>query len=394
MSQKISFKNSDNITLSAKLEIPKGSTQAYAIFAHCFTCNKNLTAIKNIARSLNEANIAVLRFDFTGLGDSEGEFADTNFTSNVNDLVAASDYLRENYAAPKLLIGHSLGGAAVLFAAGEIPSVEAIATIGAPSSPDHVGHLFESQITHIEGDEAAEVNIGGRPFKIKKQFLDDINSKNAKSTIKALKKPLLIMHSPQDTIVGINNAAELYTSAMHPKSFVSLDGADHLLTRKEDSLYVGELIASWSTRYLNITKEEAAPQEFKKENMVSVQIGKDKYHTKIATGVHNMVADEPISLGGGDLGPGPYEYLLSSLGACTVMTLRMYADRKKWPLETATLHLEMSKQSDATLITRHLIVEGDLDDEQRSRLVEIADKCPVHKTLEGEIKIETVLSTK
>ncbi len=391
MSTKISFSNSDNITLSAKLEMPEGNAKAYALFAHCFTCNKNLTAIKNIAKALNKEGIAVMRFDFTGLGDSDGDFADTNFTSNINDLVAASHFLSENYEAPKILIGHSLGGAAVLFAASQIDSVEAVATIGAPSSPDHVGHLFGSKINDINDDEATLVNIGGRPFSIKKQFLDDINSKNSKQVVKSLRKALLIMHSPQDTIVGVENASELYIAAMHPKSFVSLDGADHLLSNKEDSLYVGEIIAAWSKRYVSVSEVEKTNSKFHRENMVSVQIGRDKYYTTIDTGDHQMIADEPISVGGQNIGPGPYELLLSSLGTCTVMTLRMYADRKKWPLEQVTLHLEMSRQAEGTLITRHLLVDGELDDTQRQRLKEIADKCPVHKTITGDIKIETVL---
>ena len=391
MSIKINFKNTDNFSLSAKLEMPNDSPKAYALFAHCFTCNKNLTAIKNISKALNKNGIAVLRFDFTGLGDSEGEFADTNFSSNVNDLIAASDYLKDNYSAPKILIGHSLGGAAVLFAAGKIESIEAVATIGAPASPDHVGHLFGSKIDQINDTESTEVNIGGRSFSIKKQFLDDINSHNAKQIVKALKKPLLIMHSPQDTIVGIENASELYSSAMHPKSFVSLDGADHLLSRKEDSIYVGEIIASWSNRYVSLTTTNGNNASFHRDSMVSVNIGRDKYYTTIDTGHHQFIADEPIAIGGKNLGPGPFDFLLSALGTCTVMTLRMYADRKKWPLEQVTLHLQMKKNIEVTTIISHLLLKGELDDTQRNRLKEIAVKCPVHKTMIGHINIKTLL---
>jgi len=250
--EKLTFKNSTGETLSGRIEIPKdGEVKAYAIFAHCFTCNKNLSAVRNIARSLNEKGIAVLRFDFTGLGESEGDFADTNFSSNVQDLVSAADALEQQYEAPKLIIGHSLGGAAVIFASTKIPSIEAVATIGAPSSPDHVSHLFHGSISEIEANSEADVKIGGRDFKVKKQFLDDISSKNMKETLKKMKEPLIIFHSPQDNTVGIENASEIYSNAMHPKSFVSLDGADHLLTNSEDSIYVGEVIASWSKRYLS-----------------------------------------------------------------------------------------------------------------------------------------------
>lgn len=249
--EKITFKNASGELLSGRIELPKnGTVKAYAIFAHCFTCNKNLSAVRNIARALNQNGIAVLRFDFTGLGESEGDFSDTNFSSNVDDLLAASNALKQEYEAPKLIIGHSLGGAAVIFASSKIPSVEAVATIGAPASPDHVSHLFQGSLTEIQQNDVADVTIGGRPFTVKKQFLDDISSKNMTETLKTLKKPLIIFHSPQDRTVGIENASEIYTNAKHPKSFISLDEADHLLSDSDDSIYVGEVIASWSKRYL------------------------------------------------------------------------------------------------------------------------------------------------
>jgi putative redox protein len=395
-SHKISFQNKSGYQLAARLELPiDQKAHAYVIFAHCFTCNKNLNAVRNISRALTQNGFGVLRFDFSGLGESEGDFADTNFSSNVDDLIAAAAYLEKEYEAPKLLVGHSLGGAAVLFAAGELPSVEAVATIGAPSSPIHVKHLFQSSLEEIESNQYAEVNIGGRPFRIKKQFVDDLYAQNMADRVKALRKPVLILHSPQDTTVGINNAAEIYGAAMHPKSFVSLDGADHLLSNKADSVYAGNMIAGWATRYL---PQEEAPV-IKKEKQVTAQIGAEGFTTEILAGPHSLRADEPIRVGGNDYGPTPYDLLLSSLGACTAMTLRMYADRKKWPLEEVTVHLSHSKthandcescdqsQSKIDLIEKKIRIKGDLDEKQRQRLLEIADKCPVHKTLHNEIKI-------
>ena len=249
-SQKVKFKNKNGLELAAKIEFPNSEIKGYALFAHCFTCNKNLTAVRNIGRALNKCGIAVLRFDFTGLGESEGDFEHTNFSSNVDDLISAADFLKENYSSPDILIGHSLGGAAVIFAGNKINSVKAIATVGAPSSPKHVSHLFKSGIDEIHSKGEAILSIGGRDFKIQKHFLDDINEKNMEETVKSLKLPIIVLHSPQDTTVGIENAAQIYKSAWHPKSFISLDGADHLLTQKEDSIYVGKMIANWAERYI------------------------------------------------------------------------------------------------------------------------------------------------
>lgn len=250
-SQKIIFKNAEGQDLSARLELPdNGEVRAFALFAHCFTCNKNLTAIRTISKTLNEKNIAVLRFDFTGLGESEGEFEQTNFSSNVQDLQHAAQYLTDHFQAPKMLIGHSLGGAAVLVASQKIPSVQAIVTIGAPSNPEHVSHLFKSSVDEINSSGKALVSIGGRDFTIQKQFLEDIKDQNIKSILDAYRSSILIMHSPQDTTVSIDNAAEIYKAARHPKSFISLNGADHLLSDKKDSAYVGSIIATWADRYL------------------------------------------------------------------------------------------------------------------------------------------------
>lgn len=400
--KRIQFKNSEGYELSARLDMPANQHPAhFAIFAHCFTCNKNLKAVRQISRALNQMGFAVLRFDFTGLGDSEGDFADTNFSSNVLDLIAAADYLKEHYQAPKLLVGHSLGGAAVIYAAAALEEVEAVATIGAPSSPEHVQHLIYEDIAEIKKDGVAQVSIGGRSFKIKKQFLDDLEEQNMANCLRQLKKPILVLHSPHDKTVGIENAAKIYEAAFHPKSFVSLDGADHLLNNKEDALYVGNMIANWSQRYV----PQAEQKELQTNQAVAVRIGTEKYTTEIMARKHHLIADEPKDVDGNDFGPNPYELLLSSLGACTAMTLRMYADRKGWPLEEVIVHLSHDKRhcedcqepespnTKIDYIERLLEITGNLDDKQRQRLLQIANKCPVHKTLHNTIKVHTALNS-
>ena len=400
-SQKVSFINSNGYQLSARLELPANQhPHTYAIFAHCFTCNKNLTAVRNISRALNMTGIAVLRFDFTGLGDSEGDFADTNFTSNVEDLIAAANYLKENHQVPTILIGHSLGGAAVLSAAGLLPDVKAVATIGAPFDPHHVSHLFEAGLDEIKSTGQANVTIGGRSFKVKKQFLDDLETQVIEEKLRNLRKAILVMHSPQDSTVEVENARRIYSTAHHPKSFISLDGADHLLTRKEDSLYVGEMIACWAKRYVNQPKKEA----LKVEKQVAVRLGKTGFTTDIMVRQHSLTADEPESVGGNDFGATPYELVAAGLGACTAMTIQMYARRKKWIVDEVTVHLDHKKDyaqdmSDVAnekpikidQFNREIILEGDLTQEQKQRLLEIADKCPVHRTLHGKVEIITVL---
>lgn len=396
--EKINFKNQNNHELSAQIEFPiHQKPKAFALFAHCFTCNKNLKAVRNISKALAQQGIAVMRFDFTGLGDSEGVFSDTNFSSNVQDLVSAAEVLKERFEAPKLIIGHSLGGAAVIFAANLIPSIQAVATIGAPSSPQHVSHLFDDHLDQINTKDQAKVNIGGRSFTMKKQFLDDISSKNMQEALAQLKKPLVVFHSPQDNIVGIENAGAIYQQAFHPKSFISLDGADHLLSNEADSNYVGNVIAGWSNRYIQTNKAES----LKTAQQVGVQIGQDKYTTQIVAGKHALVADEPESIGGLDYGPSPYDLLLASVGACTAMTLKMYADRKKWNITKIDVHLNHSKEhwadcqtcenseSKVDVIERIIEVEGEIGEEQRKKLLEIADKCPVHRTLHNTLRIQT-----
>jgi uncharacterized OsmC-like protein/alpha/beta superfamily hydrolase len=399
--QKITFRNKEGKTLAGRLEMPADRhPHNFAIFAHCFTCNKNLLAVKNISRALTANGFAVLRFDFTGLGESEGDFEDTNFSGNVSDLVAAASFLEETYKTPTLLVGHSLGGAAALFAAAEIATIKAVATIGAPSNPIHVQHLFKSTIAEINTSGKAVVNLSGRDFTIKKQFLDDLETKSLVTVVKNLRKPVLILHSPQDDTVGIKNAEELYAAAHHPKSFVSLDGADHLLMRKQDSLYAAQLIAAWSQRYVSSSENENLKT---KHQVVASLDASDGFTTAMKVGSHFLTADEPVVFGGNDYGPSPYELVSAGLSACTAMTIQMYAKRKEWNVENVQVHTSYSKShaqdcencetDSAKLDTFHreITLSGNLDKKQKVRLLQIADKCPVHKTLHSNIQIITKL---
>jgi len=402
-SQKINFKNQSGEMLAARLELPVDShPHSFALFAHCFTCNKNLIAVRNICRAMTLSGIAVLRFDFTGLGESEGDFENTNFSSNVDDLVSASKFLEENYQAPKILIGHSLGGAAVIFAAHQLPSVKAVATIGAPSSPAHVSHLFKNGLEEIRQKGEALITIGGREFSINKQFIEDLEEKNMVSTVRNLNCSLLVMHSPQDTTVSIENAADIYKAARHPKSFISLDGADHLLSDKVDSVYVGDLIACWVKRYIEMPESET----LRTDKQVVVKLGNKGFTTEIMAGRHGLIADEPENFGGNDFGPTPYELVSAGLGACTAITLRMYADRKEWDLKEVIVHLDHqklhaedcekceTKTGKIDHFVRVIEFEANLNEEQKSRLLEIAEKCPVHKTLQSEVVVHTKLKGK
>jgi len=399
---KVTFKSFDGHVLAARLELPLDQKPfTYAIFAHCFTCNKNLNAVRNISRALTQKGIGVLRFDFTGLGESEGDFADTNFSSNVEDLRSAATFMEAEYGPVELMIGHSLGGAATLRAAGEVSTCKAVVTIGAPAEPDHVTHLFQNSLEEIEQSGEAKVSIGGRPFKIRKHFVDDLMSQDLYERIGKLKRALLVMHSPIDTTVGIKNAAKIYEAAHHPKSFITLDDADHLLSKKDHSMYAGDMIACWVQKYI---KQPVEPG-LKTDHAVVVRTGEEGYLTQVKAGRHAMLADEPTSVGGTDLGPTPYDYLLTALGACTSMTLRMYADMKKLDVKNITVHLSHSKihRDDCIKcvegngvgkidqIKRELEIEGAITPAQRERMMQIADRCPVHRTMHNEIEVVTSL---
>ncbi len=371
----------------------------YAVFAHCFTCSKNLSVVRQLTRALNEEGIAVLRFDFTGLGDSEGEFADTNFSSNVSDLINAVEYLSEQGKKPEIMIGHSLGGTAVLMAASQLDQIRAVVTIGSPANPEHVKHHFSDKIEKINKKGEAQVDIGGRDFRVKKQFLEDIEQTSMQEVIASLRRPLAIFHSPQDETVGVENAKEIYEAAMHPKSFISLDGADHLLSDKKDAAYVGSVIAGWVSRYIQISEVELP----KTDHQVAASLGQKGFTTTMVAGKHKLIADEPEQYGGDDFGPSPYGYLSAALASCTAMTLRMYADRKEWNLEKVVVHVDHKKDHckdcenledpgrKIDTFQRKIELKGDLDDSQKKKLLEIADKCPVHKTLHLKVEIRTEL---
>lgn len=401
--KRLKFTNRNGVELAAHIYLPADRKPSFfALFAHCFTCSKNFSAVTRICTALSQNGIAVLSFDFTGLGMSEGEFEDSTFSSNISDLLDAADFLAKEHQSPKMLIGHSLGGAAVLYAAAEMKEVKAVVTIGAPAFPGHIRNLFMDSIEEIEKSGSAKVTIGGRPFNISKSLVDDLDQKPLATFLKKLRKSLLIMHSPQDEIVGIENAAEIYNAAMHPKSFISLDGATHLVSNPKDSEYIAEVIGSWSKRYVWVDEEKSVNDT--RGNQVFVRLSGEKYTTEIMTPNHHLIADEPADVGGADLGPNPYDLLMASLGSCTAMTLKMYAERKKWPLEQVSVFLNHEKvhladsinpedkSSKVSQFTRIIEIEGDLDAEQKQRLLEISNKCPVHKTLQEEIIIQTMLS--
>lgn len=401
--KKITFLNNEGQQLLGRLELPANQEpHNFVIFAHCFTCNKNLMAVKNISRALSSNGFGVLRFDFTGLGESDGDFSDTNFSGNVEDLISAAHFLETNYKSPTLIVGHSLGGAAAIFAAAKISSIKAIATVGAPSNPKHVQRILQSSVAEIEANGKAIVNLSGRDFTIKKQFLDDLNAKSLPEIAKNLRKALLVLHSPQDTIVSIINAEEIYKLAHHPKSFISLDGADHLLSNKIDSVYVGNVISGWAKRYVNSVEEKQLKTNLQ---VVASLDSDDGYTTQLKVGNHYMLADEPVNYNGNDFGPSPYEFVSAGLSACTAMTIQMYAKRKGWHIENVEVHTSYGKnhaedcnhcdENSAKIDTfnREIKLDSDLDEAQIKRILQIANKCPVHKTLLSKTQIITNLIT-
>jgi len=400
---KLEFDGAHGARLAARLDLPAGRIRAFALFAHCFTCSKDIPAARHIAGALAAEGIAVLRFDFTGLGGSGGDFSSTGFSSNVEDLKRAADFLRKNYEAPQLLIGHSLGGAAILSVAEDIPEARAVVTIGAPADANHVIHNFKGAEETIRREGAGEVDLAGRTFTIRKEFLDDLEKHSVRDRIAHLGKALLVMHAPLDDTVGIDNATNIFVAAKHPKSFVSLDKADHLLSRGEDAAYAARVIAAWVSGYLDAETGKAGDEV--RDGVEVVETGQGKFQAMVASGSHRLIADEPADYGGLDSGMSPYGFLSAALGACTVMTLRMYADRKGLKVSrigTQVLHGKVhaadcedcsdeirEKGGRIDRFERLITLEGDLDADTRARMLEIADKCPVHKTLEAGAAVVT-----
>jgi uncharacterized OsmC-like protein/fermentation-respiration switch protein FrsA (DUF1100 family) len=404
---RVTFPGADGHLLAARLDLPAGPPKAFALFAHCFTCSKDLRAASRLAAVLTDLGYGLLRFDFTGLGASEGEFANTNFSSNVADLVAAARWLEEQHRSPQLLVGHSFGGAAVLEAALRLPTVRAVATIAAPSDTGHVAELLGGALAEVVDTGAAEVELAGRSFTITKQFVDDLRNGSVVDAAANLGAALLVLHSPVDAVVGVEHAGRIYQAARHPKSFVSLDGADHLLSAPDDAEYAASMIGTWASRYL-VDESGAAAAPEASAQVVVAETTQGRFLNHVVAGRHRYLADEPESVGGFDAGPGPYEFLATALGACTSMTLRMYADRKHLPLDRVTVevsheqvHADDAEADSAEALprsggkidrfTRVLRLDGDLDEDQRASLLRIADRCPVHRTLEQSSRIVTRL---
>ncbi|BAN03963.1 bifunctional alpha/beta hydrolase/OsmC family protein [Ilumatobacter coccineus] len=408
---RVTFTGSQGDQLAARLDLPAGPPKAFALFAHCFTCGKDLRSVGRLAVALTDAGFGVLRFDFTGLGSSDGEFANTNFKSNTDDLLAAVGWLREHHRAPQVLVGHSLGGAAVLHVAGEVDEVRAVVTIGAPADTEHLVGLLDGSLDDLAERGEAEVDVAGRKFTVRQQFLDDLTRHDISQKVGAMRKPLLVLHSPIDNVVGVENAAEIFQAARHPKSFVSLDGADHLLSDPLDAEFAAASIAAFATRYVE-DQSGALDAPAATNAVVVAETSQGPFLNHVVVGRHRLLADEPTSIGGFDAGPAPYDFLGAALGACTSMTLRMYADRKKLPLDRVSVEVSHDKVHADDCVEcaenehlvgrtgmidrfeRAIVLEGaDLSDDDRKRLLLIADKCPVHRTLEASSVIATHLAT-
>ncbi len=394
--RKTDFNSAGGEKLSAALELPHGRPRAYALFAHCFTCSKDIKAAREIARALRANGIAVLRFDFTGLGGSEGDFANTNFSSNVDDLVSAANFLRDEFEAPAVLIGHSLGGAAAIVAAAKIPEIKGVVVIGAPAEADHVVLQISERHEEIRRQGFAHVSLAGRPFTIKSQFLEDLSGQNVLNAAAALKKPLLVMHAPQDQTVGIDNATKIFTAAKHPKSFISLDTADHLLSKTDDARYAASVLAAWAGRYLDdapaihLPPSDPAPQI--KGGAAAHSIDGEPLAVALSIDGYAMVSDGGREDGGSALGPNPTRIAEAALAACAAITVRMYARRKKWDLRSVDVRVKRGRLEDSHvphLLEKELRVSGDLDPTQRARLLEIADKCPVHRMLTTGVEVQS-----
>ncbi|WP_070138144.1 bifunctional alpha/beta hydrolase/OsmC family protein [Crocinitomix algicola] len=391
--EKIQIVNRNGIKLNTSIDFPNHQKpKQFALFAHCFTCTSQLNAVRNISQALNKKGIAVVRFDFTGLGKSEGEFTESHFEANVEDLLDVNQFLIENYQTPQLIIGHSLGGSAAIVAASKLDNIKAVVTIGSPADIQHTARHFASQAEDLKIGEHTDVIIAGRKFTISGEFVEGFKKHKLSETIKSLRKPILVMHAPFDEIVGIKNAHEIYHNALHPKSFVSLDSADHLLTKKEDSLYAGEMIASWSTRYIDLKAFET-PNPDTHQLVAHLNLVEDNFTTSINTKNHGIIADEPKKVGGNDFGMAPFELVSAGLAACTVMTLKLYAQRKGWDLNEVYTYVNHSKEvidgEKKDVFSKTLDFVGDLDEKQKERLRQIAGKCPVHKTLQQSSEIKT-----
>jgi putative redox protein len=397
-SEHIAFEGSLGESLAARLERPFGPPLGWALFAHCFSCSKDIHAAQRISRRLTEHGFAVLRFDFTGLGHSEGDFSNTNFTSNVQDLIKAADWLRMHHTAPGLLVGHSLGGAAVIAAAPKIAEVKAVATLCAPADADHVRHQFIDHVDDIEATGQAEVRLGGRPFTIRKQFLDDIEGQALDDVVGSMKAALLIAHSPLDDQVSIKDATRLFVAARHPKSFVSLDHADHLLSNEQDAHHIADIVGAWAARYAHTIALPDPPKAVGERASIAQETGLGGFHSWVRAGDHAFIADEPEASGGLDGGPHPYQLLCSALAACTTMTLRMYANHKDYSFGRITTQVTHERDSAGPagakqdVFRRTVSVDGDLDEPMREKILDIANKCPVHRTLERVSRIETLTS--